>query len=82
MLGRRIILQLHLESPAGQIQPGFFETDHAGNSVEPLNGDSKGGEHLLCDILNGAGVNTPAAKWRRLFDDFGEFTFARWSVVR
>jgi hypothetical protein len=26
----------------------------------------KGGEHPLCDILIGAGVNTPAAKWLRL----------------
>ena len=43
-----------------------FETDHAGNSVEPLNGVSKGGEHPLCDILIGAGVNTSAAKWLRL----------------
>jgi hypothetical protein len=42
----------------------------AGNSVEPLNGVSKGGEHPLCDILIGAGVNTPAAKWLRLFVQF------------
>ena len=44
----------------------IFEVDHADFGVEPLNGVSKGGEHPLCDILIGAGVNTPAAKWLRL----------------
>jgi hypothetical protein len=43
-----------------------FFVDHADFSVEPLNGVSKGGEHPLCDILIGAGVNTPAAKGLRL----------------
>ena len=43
-----------------------FAVDHAACSVEPLNGVSKGGEHPLCDIIIGAGVNTPAAKWPRL----------------
>jgi hypothetical protein len=36
--------------------------------VEPLNRVSKGVEHPLCDILIGAGVNTPAAKRLRLFE--------------
>jgi hypothetical protein len=30
-------------------------------------GFPKGGEHPLCEILISAGVNTPAAKWLRLF---------------
>jgi hypothetical protein len=42
-----------------------FEVDHADFGVEPLNGDCKAGEHPLCDISIGAGVNTPAAKWLR-----------------
>jgi hypothetical protein len=45
-----------------------FEVAHAACSVKPLNGVSKGGEHPLCDILIGGGVNTPPAKWLRLLN--------------
>jgi hypothetical protein len=43
-----------------------LEVDHADFGVEPLNGVWKRGEHPVCDISIGAGVNPPAAKWLRL----------------
>jgi len=33
-----------------------------------LNGDSKAGEHSLCDISISGKVDTPPAKWLGLFD--------------
>jgi hypothetical protein len=47
-------------------RPLQIVVNHGDISVEPSNWVSKGGEHPLCDFLISLGVNTPAAKWRRL----------------